>query len=179
MVWVDTQISGSHRCLFGAETMVVHFNSSQIFSDCNFVVGGSGERSTQKEASSKGARTFDIVKEEAYDRLAHCDGSGGYAALHLRDDVGHAMYPSNQRERLFMFQHVWPRVIIEVRADNRVRKFRKAADGKQLEHWDLNTNSKCGWQQRKRQIRLEAKSLKRRLHQQSVILGRSYLFRYS
>jgi len=92
---------------------------------------------------------FDIVKEEAYDRLAHCDGSGGYAALHLRDDVGHAMYSSNVRERLFMYNYVWPRVIVEVRADNRVRKFRKAADGKQLEHWDLNTNSKRGWQLRK------------------------------
>jgi predicted alpha-1,6-mannanase (GH76 family) len=59
------------------------------------------------------------------------------------------MYPSNVRERLFMYNYVWPRMIVEVRADNRVRKFRKTADGKQLEHWDLNTNSKRGWQLRK------------------------------
>jgi len=103
----------------------------------------------KKKHRAKVREIFDVVKEEAYDRLANCDGSGGYAVLHLRDDVGHAMYPSNVRERLFMYNSVWPRVIIEVRADNRVRKFRKAADGKQLEHWDLNTNSKRGWQLRK------------------------------
>jgi hypothetical protein len=103
----------------------------------------------KKKHRAKVREIFDVVKEEAYDRLAHCEGSGGYAALHLRDDVGHAMYPSNVRERLFMYNYVWPRMIVEVRADNRVRKFRKTADGKQLEHWDLNTNSKRGWQLRK------------------------------
>ena len=103
----------------------------------------------KKKHRAKVREIFDVVKEEAYDRLAHCEGSGGYAALHLRDDVGHAMYPSNVRERLFMYNYVWPRMIVEVRADNRVRKFRKTADGKQLEHWDLNTNSKRGWQMRK------------------------------
>lgn len=110
---------------------------------------GSVSIRSKKKHRAKVREIFDVVKEEAYDRLANCDGSGGYAALHLRDDVGHAMYPSNVRERLFMYNYVWPRVIIEVRADNRVRKFRKAADGKQLEHWDLNTNSKRGWQLRK------------------------------
>ena len=113
----------------------------------------------KKKHRAKVREIFDVVKEEAYDRLAHCDGSGGYAALHLRDDVGHAMYPSNVRERLFMYNYVWPRVIIEVRADNRVRKFRKAADGKQLEHWDLNTNSKRGWQLRKTPNKTPDKSI--------------------
>jgi hypothetical protein len=111
------------------------------------VVGAVSIRRKTKHRA-KVREIFDIVKEEAYDRLAHCDGSG-YAALHLRDDVGHAMYPSNVRERLFMYNYVWPRVIVEARADNRVRKFKKVADGKQLEHWDLNTNSKRGWQLRK------------------------------
>jgi len=100
---------------------------------------------------------FGVVKEESYDRMAMAD-SGGYAALHLRDDVGHAMYPSNVRERLFMYNHVWPRVIVEVRADNRVRKFKKVADGKQLEHWDLNTNSKRGWQLRKTPTKTPSKN---------------------
>jgi len=114
----------------------------------------------KKNHRAKVREIFDVVKEEAYDRLANCDGSGGYAALHLRDDVGHAMYPSNVRERLFMYNYVWPRVIIEVRADNRVRKFRKAADGKQLEHWDLNTNSKRGWQLRKTPNKTPGKNIR-------------------
>jgi hypothetical protein len=123
-----------------------HPKSSPVV--CMILVGAVSIRRKTKHRA-KVREIFEVVKEEAYDRLAHCDGSGGYAALHLRDDVGHAMYPSNVRERLFMYNYVWARVTIEVRADNRVRKFRKAADGKQLEHWDLNTNSKRGWQLRK------------------------------
>ena len=111
----------------------------------------------KKKHRAKVREIFHVVKEEAYDRLAHCDGSGGYAALHLRDDVGHALYPSNMRERLFMYNHVWPQVIDDVRGDNRVRKFRKSAGGKQLEHWDLNTNSKRGWQMRKTPNKTPAK----------------------
>ncbi len=82
--------------------------------------------------------------EAAYDRLAQCDNNEGYAALMLRDDVGRDMYPTNLRERTFLYTDVWPRVILEVHSDNRVRKFRKEANGKNLEHWDLHKQSKKG-----------------------------------
>jgi hypothetical protein len=84
------------------------------------------------------------VLEAAYDRLAQCDNNEGYAALMLRDDVGRDMYPTNLRERTFLYTDVWPRVILEVHSDNRVSKFRKEANGKILEHWDLHKQSKKG-----------------------------------
>ncbi|KAL3817226.1 hypothetical protein ACHAXA_009513 [Cyclostephanos tholiformis] len=90
-----------------------------------------------------------IVREAAYDRLAECDDHTGYAALLLRDDVGHDMYPTSFVQRQFLYDYVWPRVVLEVRADNRVRKFRKMIAGKELEHWDFAIQSKKGRRLRK------------------------------
>lgn len=90
-----------------------------------------------------------IVLEAVYDRLSECEDHEGYAALILRDDVGHDMYPTNISQRLFINDYVWPRVSLEIRADNRVRKFRKLANGKELEHWDFAFQSKRGRRLRK------------------------------
>ncbi|KAL7487568.1 hypothetical protein ACHAW6_013134 [Cyclotella cf. meneghiniana] len=84
------------------------------------------------------------VLEQVYDRLAVCDNNEGYAALMLRDDIGRDMYPTKLAERAFLFNEVWPRVILEVHSDNRVRKFRKEANGKDLEHWDFHKQPKKG-----------------------------------
>ncbi|KAL3799450.1 hypothetical protein HJC23_013905 [Cyclotella cryptica] len=84
------------------------------------------------------------VLEQVYDRLAVCDNNEGYAALMLRDDIGHDMYPTKLRERTFLYNEVWPRVVLEVHSDNRVRKFRKEANGKNLEHWDFHKQPKKG-----------------------------------
>jgi len=90
-----------------------------------------------------------IVREAAYDRLSECDDHTGYAALLLRDDVGNDMYPTSFAQRQFVNDYVWPRVVLEVRADNRVRKFRKMTAGKELEHWDFAIQSKKGRRLRK------------------------------
>ena len=90
-----------------------------------------------------------IVREAAYDRLSECDDHTGYAALLLRDDVGNEMYPTSFAQRQFVNDYVWPRVVLEVRADNRVRKFRKMTAGKELEHWDFAIQSKKGRRLRK------------------------------
>ena len=88
--------------------------------------------------------------EATYDRLAECpDSDGGFAALHLRDEVGHDMYPTSWSKRHWMNDDVWPRVKLEILADNRVRKYRKVADGKDLEHWDFAIQSKRGRRLRK------------------------------
>jgi hypothetical protein len=92
-----------------------------------------------------------IVREAAYDRLSECDDHTGYAALLLRDDVGHDMYPTSFVKRQFLYDYVWPRVVLEVRADNRVRKFRRMIAGKELEHWDFAIQSKKGRRLRKSQ----------------------------
>ena len=90
-----------------------------------------------------------IVIEAVYDRLSECEDHEGYAALMLRDDVGHEMYPTNFSQRIFMNDYVWPRVALEIKADNRVRKFRKLTNGKELEHWDFAVQSKRGRRLRK------------------------------
>jgi len=79
---------------------------------------------------------FEPVKEQAYDLLAESMTSEGYAALLLRDDVTHIMF-SNNVDREFVNAFVWPKVVHDVRRDNRVRKFRKHHGGKELEHWEL------------------------------------------
>ena len=82
------------------------------------------------------------VLESAYDRLAELDNSEGYPALMLRDDIGREMYPTNLGKRVFLYNEVWPRLVAEIHSDNRVRKFRKEANGKDLEHWDLHKQPK-------------------------------------
>ena len=82
------------------------------------------------------------VLDSAYDRLAELDNSDGYPVLMLRDDIGREMYPTNLGKRAFLYNDVWPRIIAEIHSDNRVRKFRKEANGKDLEHWDLHKQPK-------------------------------------
>jgi hypothetical protein len=59
------------------------------------------------------------------------------------------MYPTSFAQRQFVNDYVWPRVVLEVWADNRVRKFRKMTAGKELEHWDFAIQSKKGRRLRK------------------------------
>ena len=103
----------------------------------------------RRRHNAKVRELFGIVREAAYDRLCECDDDTGYAALLLRDDVGHYMYPTSFVKRQFMNDYVWPRVVLEIRGDNRVRKFRKMNAGKELEHWDFAVQSKKGWRLRK------------------------------
>jgi hypothetical protein len=103
----------------------------------------------RRKHRSKVRELHGIVLEAVYDRLSECEDHEGYAALMLRDDVGHEMYPTNFSQRLFINDYVWPRVSLEIRADNRVRKFRKLTNGKELEHWDFASQSKRGRRLRK------------------------------
>jgi len=103
----------------------------------------------KRKHRAKVLELFGIVLQAVYDRLSECEDHEGYAGLLLRDDVGHDMYPTSFRERQFVNDFVWPRVALEILADNRVRKFHRVANGKQLEHWDFAIQSKRGWKLRK------------------------------
>jgi hypothetical protein len=77
------------------------------------------------------------VQKLAYDKLMlDCDEGEGYAALHLRDEIAHELYPEPCYERKFLVNDVWPRVVNAVRVDNRVTKTRKSIGGKNLEWWE-------------------------------------------
>jgi hypothetical protein len=103
----------------------------------------------RKRRLEKIREIFPQVMEITYDRLAEVDNNEGYAALMLRDDIGRDMYPTQLKKREFFFNEVWPRVVADIHSDNRVRKFRKEANGKNLEHWDLHKQPKQGRRLRK------------------------------
>eukprot|EP00581_Thalassiosira_minuscula_P011556 CAMPEP_0183713916 /NCGR_PEP_ID=MMETSP0737-20130205/8647_1 /TAXON_ID=385413 /ORGANISM="Thalassiosira miniscula, Strain CCMP1093" /LENGTH=1134 /DNA_ID=CAMNT_0025942795 /DNA_START=109 /DNA_END=3513 /DNA_ORIENTATION=+ len=103
----------------------------------------------KRKHRAKVRELFATVLPAVYDRLSECEDREGYAELFLRDDVGHELYPTNYRERQFLNDYVWPRVKLEIRADNRVLKFHKMTSGKNLEHWDFAIQSKRGWRKRK------------------------------
>lgn len=91
-------------------------------------------------AKMKDAR--DTVFNLALDRLSECDHHDGWAAIMLRDDIAAYLHPTNWTERQFIIDDVWPGVRLLILADNRVRKFRKMANGRQLEHWDFAPQAK-------------------------------------
>lgn len=76
------------------------------------------------------------LRELAYDKLVLVDKGEGCAALHLREDIMHELYPQQCPERKNLMINIWPRVVAEVRLDNRVRKGRKDIGGKSLEWWE-------------------------------------------
>ena len=94
----------------------------------------------QRIAKIKSLR--DVVLNLTLDRLSECDNHEGWAVLMLRDDVASYLHPTNWTERQFIIDYVWPSVYVLIQADNRVRKFRKMAHGRQLEHWDFDVQSK-------------------------------------
>lgn len=77
------------------------------------------------------------IQQMAYDKLMlDCNEGEGYAALHLRDEISHQLYPEPCYERNLFVNHIWQKVVASVRMDNRVTKSRKTIGGKNLEWWE-------------------------------------------
>lgn len=82
------------------------------------------------------------IQNIAYDKLImDCNEGEGYAALHLRDEIAHELYPEPCSARARFNTIVWPRVVALVRSDNRVIKTRKTIGGKSLEWWEWVADS--------------------------------------
>ncbi|KAL7473966.1 hypothetical protein ACHAXS_014257 [Conticribra weissflogii] len=75
---------------------------------------------------------------EVYDRLAEYDDNDSYPNINLRDDIGHEKFPLDIRERNFFYDQVWPLVVREICADNRVAKTLKVVNGKKMQHWQMD-----------------------------------------
>ena len=90
---------------------------------------------------NKRRRTRELRKEAAeiqkiaYDKLKWDEGEG-YAALHLRDEIAHELFPEPCMARRRLMAEVWPRVVASIRADNRVTKSRKSIQGKSMEWFE-------------------------------------------
>jgi len=77
------------------------------------------------------------LRQIATDKLIlDCNEGEGYAALHLRDEITHELFPDKCQERNHLMFKVWPKVVNEIRADNRVHKTNKSVGGKGLEWWE-------------------------------------------
>ena len=96
----------------------------------------------RRERIAKIKSLRDDVLNLTFDRLSECNDHEGWAVLMLRDDVASYLHPTNWTERQFIIDYVWPSVYVLIQADNRVRKFRKLAHGRELEHWDFDVESK-------------------------------------
>mmetsp|Transcript_30175 Transcript_30175/g.69179 ORF Transcript_30175/g.69179 Transcript_30175/m.69179 type:complete len:85 (+) Transcript_30175:419-673(+) len=62
---------------------------------------------------------------------------GAWATKHLRDTVALEMCPTDLKTRRRVTADVWPRVVVEVRADSRVRQvMRQDSGGAVEEYWE-------------------------------------------
>ncbi|KAI2502555.1 hypothetical protein MHU86_11902 [Fragilaria crotonensis] len=73
------------------------------------------------------------VREVAYERLR--SDSLEHVVLHLRDGIAMDLYPTSKADRSHVILKVWPRVVADVRLDNRVLKTNRMVGGKPRDVW--------------------------------------------
>ena len=73
------------------------------------------------------------VRHLAYQKLMA--DSLEHVVLHLRDEVALDLYPTSKSERSYLILKVWPRVVADVRLDNRVHKTNQLLQGKPRDVW--------------------------------------------
>lgn len=73
------------------------------------------------------------VREVAYERLR--SDSLEHIVLHLRDGIAMDLYPTSKADRSHLILKVWPRVVADVRLDNRVLKTNRMVGGKPRDVW--------------------------------------------
>jgi len=90
----------------------------------------------------EGRKLVEEIREIAYDRLAVVKGTtNGYASIHLRDEINHERNNSVDKREEFM-DTIWPLVVRDVRADNRVSKYKRIINGKILEWWEWSSTGR-------------------------------------
>ena len=82
-----------------------------------------------------------LVRDQIVARSNSDDGNGGFAVLHLRDEIARENFPLSGKGRTEMMNKVWPLVVSEIRTDNRVKKSRRNVGDKKLEWWEWVASS--------------------------------------
>ena len=90
---------------------------------------------TRKLHESRKKLTLDVahVREMAYERMR--SDSVEHVVLHLRDGIAMDLYPTSKGERSHLILKVWPRVVTDIRSDNRVLKTNRMVGGKPRDVW--------------------------------------------
>jgi hypothetical protein len=74
------------------------------------------------------------VRDLCYQKLM-VDPSLEHMVLHLRDGIAMDMYPSSRVGRAYIITKVWPKVVVDVRQDNRVAKYSGMVGDKPRDIW--------------------------------------------
>lgn len=78
------------------------------------------------------ARDVDEMRKFAYEYLEDSPGES-HVVLHIRDHIVVNLFPKSQRQ--YLIKEVWPRVVPELKYDNRVRKSTKVVMGQPRDVW--------------------------------------------
>jgi len=73
------------------------------------------------------------VKHMVYDQLMSIPAE--HVVLHVRDGIAHDLFPNSKKDRQAIVRRVWPRVVADVRSDNRVLKANKMVQGVPRDVW--------------------------------------------
>jgi len=91
---------------------------------------------TRRRSAQQSRLIADVaaIRHLAYQRMMQ-DASDEHVVLHLRDGIAMDAYPTSQRMRHYVIAKVWPRVVADVRLDNRVKKMHRSIEGKPRDVW--------------------------------------------
>lgn len=83
------------------------------------------------------------VRDLTYDKLYE-DRKVDHFVVHLRDGVAMDMHPTSKTKRSYIINTVWPRVVADVKNDNRVLKSTKMLMGTPRDVWQWTASSTPG-----------------------------------
>jgi len=78
------------------------------------------------------------VRQMVYEQLMN--DCAEHAVLHLRDGIAMDMFPTSHADRSYLIKQVWPRVVGDVRLDNRIAKCNKLCGGRPRDIWQWVAN---------------------------------------
>lgn len=87
----------------------------------------------QKKAQKELLENVATVRDMAFERMS-LDASA-HVVLHLRDAIAMEMHPMSRKGRSYIVLKVWPRVVADIRQDNRVLKTNRQVGGKPRDVW--------------------------------------------
>ena len=87
----------------------------------------------------------DVVtaRELTYGKLVE-NVSMEHFVIHLRDEVAMELYPASKSKRAYVINKVWPRVVVDVKHDNRVLKSTKMWQGTPRDAWQWTASTTPG-----------------------------------
>jgi len=87
----------------------------------------------RREKQRKLANDVVEVRGLAYEHMM--ENTAEHVVLHLRDGIAIDMYPKSRQGRAYIITKVWPRVVADIRQDNRVQKTSRRLGMKPRDIW--------------------------------------------